>query len=56
LIAESGWLVVELVIGVIVGLEYVGAAEVAAVEAVVVPAAPVEVETETCFVVLRQSV
>ena len=48
LIADSGWLVVGLVIGAIVRFEYVGA-EVAAVQAVVVPAAPVEAEAEMCF-------
>ena len=57
LVADSGWLVVGLVFGAIVGFEYVGA-EVAAVQAVVVPAASVEAETEMCFVavaVLGQS-
>ena len=59
MIADSEWLVVvePPVFGAIVGFEYVGA-EVAAVQAVVVPAASVEAETEMCFVavaVLGQS-
>ena len=50
MIADSEWLVVvePPVFGAIVGFEYVGA-EVAAVQAVVVPAAPVEAEAEMCF-------
>ena len=49
MVADSGWLVVGLVFGAIAGFEYVGA-EVAAVQAAVVPAALVELETEMYFV------
>ena len=49
MIADSGWLLVGLVFGVIVGFEYVGA-EVAAVQAAVVPVALAEAGIEMCFV------
>ena len=43
MIADSGWLVVGLVFGAVVGFEDVGAA---------VAAVPVEAEAEMCFVVV----